>query len=116
MRAFDDDEIIHHEGDVDPVRDLEIIHSELALKDIQILETKLGDIRSKIKRTDDKNAKAELAVLDKVMALLKDNKWVTSGEWNDEEVEILNKHLFLTSKPVVYLINLCKNDFLVYLL
>jgi obg-like ATPase 1 len=37
MRAFDDDEIIHHEGDVDPVRDLEIIHSELALKDIQIL-------------------------------------------------------------------------------
>jgi obg-like ATPase 1 len=47
------------------------------------------------------------------MALLKDNKWVTSGDWNDDEIEILNKHLFLTSKPIVYLINLSKADFLV---
>jgi obg-like ATPase 1 len=111
VRAFDDVEIIHEEGDVDPVRDMEIIHGELVAKDMQFLKTKVEDLEKVIKRTNAKPARDEMEVLMKVEALLKELKNVRDAEWNCKEVEILNSHSFLTAKPVVYLANISEDDY-----
>lgn len=111
VRAFEDDEITHTEGDVNPVRDLEIISIELIKKDLQQIVKKMEDLDAKIKRNNDKDAKEEKEVLTRVVELLNTGKWIRMGEWKARDVEILNTHLFLTAKPVVYLVNLSEKDY-----
>jgi obg-like ATPase 1 len=111
-RVFENEEISHVEGDVNPVRDLEIISEELIAKDMQNLVRRKEDVAKIISRTNAKDAKDEMEVINKVEALFKDKKWVRWGDWSEAEVEILNKFLFLTAKPVTYLVNLSKADFL----
>ncbi len=111
VRTFEDEDITHTQGDVNPVRDLDIISTELTKKDLAQVEKKIADLDSKIKRTNDKNAKEEKEVLEKVMQMLNQGKWVRSGEWKAAEVDILNQNLFLTAKPVVYLVNLSASDY-----
>jgi obg-like ATPase 1 len=111
LRAFEDEDITHTEGDVNPIRDLEIISTELCKKDLQQVDKALEGVEAKIKRFNDKNAKEEKEVLDKVKVLVSESKWVRSGDWKLGEIEILNNYLFLTAKPVVYLINLSVPDF-----
>ena len=111
VRGFDNIEIIHEEGDVDPVRDMEIIHGELIAKDIQHLKGKIDDLEKVIKRTNAKAARDEMEVLLKVDALYKELKNVRDADWNAKEVEILNSHSFLTAKPVVYLVNISEEDY-----
>jgi len=72
---------------------------------------KLDELDKVIARMNDKKAKEEKETLDKVKLLLEDNKWVRSGEWTAKDVEILNAHLFLTAKPIVYLVNMSEADF-----
>lgn len=72
----------------------------------------MEEIKHKITKFNDKEAKEELEVLEKVESLLNEKKWVRCYDWNGFEVETLNKHFFLTSKPVVYLINLSSDDFM----
>merc|ERR1712112_636332 len=88
-RTFEDPDITHVEGDVDPVRDLDIINEELRLKDIEY------EILSKIKKL-----------------LIEDKKHLRFGDWNQNDIEVLNKHLFITSKPMIYLVNLSEKDFI----
>lgn len=71
IRGFENEEIIHEEGDVDPVRDMDIIHGELIAKDIQNLKTKMEELEKVIKRTNLKPAKDEMECLVKVDALFK---------------------------------------------
>mmetsp|Transcript_12756 Transcript_12756/g.10901 ORF Transcript_12756/g.10901 Transcript_12756/m.10901 type:complete len:194 (-) Transcript_12756:824-1405(-) len=71
VRVFEDDDITHTEGDVNPVRDLEIISKELVAKDIQHVEKRMAELETKIKRFNDKDSKEEKEVLDRVMELLK---------------------------------------------
>lgn len=111
-RAFDDESIVHVEGDVNPIRDLDIISTELIAKDLQILVKRKEDVAKVVGRSNLKEAKDELEALNKAEAILKEGKWVRSADWTDNEIEILNKHLFLTTKPVIYLVNLSKDDFL----
>jgi len=106
LRAFEDPEISHVENDVNPVRDLQIIYDELILKDIELLEKRIAELDTKINRTNDKESKEEGEVLKKAMVLLKENKWISVGTWLTKEVEVINKFMFLTAKPMVYLINL----------
>jgi obg-like ATPase 1 len=111
IRIFDDEEIIHVDGVVDPLRDIQVINDELRLKDIEFLEKVYDDIEKKVVRANDKTLKFDYEVLKKVMETLKDQKkGVRYHDWNDKEVEILNKYLFITSKPVVYLVNMSEND------
>jgi obg-like ATPase 1 len=105
VRAFDNEEIIHEEGDVDPVRDMDIIHGELIAKDIQILTKLIEDTDKVIKRTNAKPARDEMEVLQKVKALFEANKNVRDGDWTAKEIEVLNTHNFITAKPAVYLAN-----------
>ncbi|CAG5130717.1 unnamed protein product [Candidula unifasciata] len=113
IRAFSDEEIIHVEGDVDPSRDLEIIHDEIRLKDLEYLSKHFEPLERSVTRGGaDKKKKEEFEVLKKVQDLLNDNKWVRNSHWDPREIEILNQHLFLTSKPVIYLVNLSEKDYI----
>lgn len=102
----------HTEIEVDPIRDVQIIATELALKDIEYCNSRIEDCDKKIKRNNDKEAREEKELLSKAVAMLEANKWVRTGDWKAEEIAILNTHRLLTAKPVVYLINLSQADFL----
>lgn len=112
VRAFDDEDIQHYEGEVDPIRDLDIIQSELMEKDKAILIKNIEDLEKVIGRTNNKENKEEKAVLDKVMELYNNNKNVRDAEWNYKEVEYLNKYLFFTAKPTLYLVNISEQDYI----
>jgi obg-like ATPase 1 len=90
VRAFDDAEIIHVEGDVDPIRDLDIIGEELRLKDIEFVEKSLEKLVKETRRggqsLEMKKLKEEQATVEKILAMLKDGKDVRKGTWSPKEV------------------------------
>ena len=112
VRAFDDEEVQHYEGEVDPIRDLDIIQFELMEKDRSILTKNIEDLEKTIGRTNNKELKEEKAVLDKVMELYNNNQNVRDVDWNYKEIDVLNKYLFFTAKPVVYLVNISEQDYI----
>ena len=116
-RGFEDPEVTHVEpGPIDPVRDLEIIHNELRMKDLQIVNKWISANEKVAERggAAAKELKEELDVIRKVKAMLESEtpKDVRAGTWNPKEIEILNKHLFITAKPMVYLVNLPKRGYI----
>ncbi|XP_026461689.1 obg-like ATPase 1 [Ctenocephalides felis] len=112
-RAFDDDDVTHVEGEVDPVRDLSIIAEELRLKDEENLMAKLDKLEKTVGRGGDKKLKPEYEALLRIKAVLVDEKkHIRFADWSANDIEILNKHLFLTSKPCIYLVNLSEKDYI----
>lgn len=112
-RAFDDDDVTHVEGEVNPVRDLEIINDELRLKDIEFLAVATDKLERTVARGGDKKLKPEFDILTKVKHHLEEEKrHVRFGDWNANDIEVLNKHLFLTAKPMIYLVNLSEKDYI----
>lgn len=114
VRVFDDDDIQHFDGEIDPIRDLETIKLELIEKDKQQSAKYLEDATAKWKRnSSDKHLTLERETLEKVVALLEENKNVREKEdWSYKEIDILNKYLFFTAKPGVYLANLSEDDYI----
>jgi len=105
VRCFDNDNIIHVETTIDPVRDKEIIDFELQLKDLETVEKKLDKVK-KASRTGDKAALKELDVLTKVKTGLENANSVRAIEITEKEREEYVKPLqFLTDKPVLYVCN-----------
>src|ERR1700753_1891251 len=90
VRCFDDAEIIHVEGDVDPIRDLDIISEELRIKDIEFVEKAHENIAKLTKRggqsLEMKKLKEEQATVEKILEMLKDGKDVRKGDWQPKEV------------------------------
>jgi obg-like ATPase 1 len=116
VRCFDDAEIIHVEGDVNPTRDLDIISEELRLKDIEFVEKAKENLSKQTRRggqsLEMKKLKEEEATVDKILQLLKDGKDVRKADWGPKEIEVINPLFLLTAKPVVYLINLSEKDYI----
>ncbi|KAI8866683.1 GTP-binding protein YchF [Ramicandelaber brevisporus] len=118
MRAFDDDDVTHVEGGLDPVRDMEIIHNELRLKDIELLSKQTVEMGRQVARigtggsVQDKLFKEEYEILCKVQKYLEDGNDVRKGDWTNKEVEVINGQQFITAKPVIYLINLSETDYI----
>lgn len=116
VRCFDDAEIIHIEGDVDPVRDLEIISNELRLKDIEFVEKHLEGVLKITKRggqsLEVKQKKEEAVLCERIIELLKSGQRVANHNWTPKEVEAINSMFLLTAKPSIYLINLSEKDFI----
>merc|ERR1719328_1045116 len=111
-RTFEDKEITHVEGEVDPVRDLDIINEELRLKDEEGFMKVFNDLEQKYKRGE-KKLKAEYEIMCEIKDLLcEQKKHLRFGDWNQADIEVLNKHLFITSKPMLYLVNLSEKDFM----
>nr|CAB3264559.1 obg-like ATPase 1 [Phallusia mammillata] len=112
-RAFDDAEVVHVEGEVNPVRDMEIIQEELRLKDVEHLTKRLAELEKVYTRGGEKKYKLEFDTLTKIKHILVDEqKPVRQGEFGAKEIEVLNEHLFLTSKPQIYLVNLSEKDYI----
>lgn len=114
-RAFSDEDVVHVEGDVNPVRDLEIIFDELRLKDLERLEKLVLDAEARARRAGNncpKDIQLEVETLQKAQKMLdEDKKPLRTHAWTNGEVEVLNQHLFLTAKPAIFLVNLSEKDY-----
>ena len=104
VRAFEDDNVIHVEGRVDPARDIETIQIELALSDLATAERRREKALKTLK-SGDKNARAELEVLDKLQPVLEQGRSARTVELTNEEQVIARQFFFLTSKPTIYAAN-----------
>jgi len=110
LRIFEDEDITHVEGTIDPIRDLTIINQELLLKDIELLSKHISQFEKQLRA--DKNKKAELDCLLKIDDWIRvQQKPVRHGSWRSQEIDIINTFQFLTAKTCVYLINMSENDF-----
>jgi obg-like ATPase 1 len=112
VRIFDEEDIIHVEGSVDPVRDMQIISDELLNKDIETI-TKAVDQMERVTVRQDKTKKVDLDIMKKVEHMLKEERReVRSGDWKANEVDVINPLCLLTAKPVIYLVNMGEADFI----
>jgi GTP-binding protein YchF len=110
VRCFDDDNVVHVSGSVDPLRDVEVINTELALADLETVEKRIHRV-SKIAKSGDKDAKATLVVLEAVRdALDAGGAVINMGLDAEQQALIYDLHL-LTAKPVMYVANVSENGF-----
>ncbi|HEY8561076.1 MAG TPA: redox-regulated ATPase YchF [Pyrinomonadaceae bacterium] len=104
VRCFEDDDIIHVEGSVNPVRDIETIQIELALADLGSIE-KRRDKTMRAAKSGDKDAKRDLAIIDKIQPVLEEGKPVRAAALSDDERAIVKSWFLLSSKPTIYAAN-----------
>lgn len=106
LRCFDDDNIVHVDGSIDPVRDKEIIEAELQLKDLETIDARIQKTEKQAKAGGDKQAKLALEVMLKYKEALSQGKNARSVKLENKEQELAAKDLFLlTNKPVMYVCN-----------
>lgn len=105
VRCFSNDDVAHVTGDVDPVRDIEIINTELILADIEIIERGL-DRELKLARGGDRKSKSKAVELERFIAHLNDGNMLRTLETSDEERATLAEFGVITDKPVIYLANI----------
>jgi GTP-binding protein YchF len=109
VRCFEDDNVVHVDGTVDPLRDIETINLELIFADLETLEKRIDKVK-KLAKSGEKHFQEELALLERIKADMESGKPVRSMEFSDEEREIM-KHIFLlTSKPIIYVANISEDD------
>jgi ribosome-binding ATPase len=104
VRCFDDENIIHVEGSVNPVRDIETIQIELALADLGSAE-KRRDKAMRAAKSGDKAAKAELELLEKVLPVLEEGRPARAADLTDDERATVKSWFFLSTKPTIYAAN-----------
>jgi len=106
LRCFDDENVVHVDGSVNPVRDKEIIDAELQLKDLETVESRIAKCEKAAKAGGDKQAKLQLEVLVKYQEALSQGKNARTVELDNKDQELAAKDLFLlTNKPVMYVCN-----------
>lgn len=109
VRCFEDPNVAHVSGNVDPRRDVEIVNTELCLKDVETLENRMKKLE-KNARSGDKTARAALAICEKANALLQAATPIRKGSWSREEEPTLKEIQFLTYKPLLYGANVHENS------
>jgi len=109
IRCFEDEDIHHVSGSVDPVRDIEVIHTELILADLASLK-KRAERQSKGARAGDKVAKAELALIEKILPHLDAGQPALTLELADEEKRLLREFFLLSAKPTLFACNVREDD------
>lgn len=105
LRCFDDDNIIHVDGSVNPVRDKEIIDTELQLKDLESVESKMKKVEKMAKTGNDKDAKKAFEVLSNLKELLEQGKSARSANLSEQDLVHVADCCLLTIKPVLYVCN-----------
>ena len=111
VRCFEDPNVIHVAGKIDPVSDIEVINTELALADLAAVEKQLSRNAKVAKTGGDKEAQRLVAVLDKALAALDQGRPVRSVEWSKEELVVLKPLFLLTMKPTMYVANVAEHGF-----
>ncbi|MBP2031428.1 GTP-binding protein YchF [Clostridium algifaecis] len=110
VRCFEDENIVHVEGSIDPIRDIETINLELIFSDIEVMDRRIEKIVKLAKSGADKSAKAEYELMLKVKKQLEDGKPVRTLELTEDEDEIVKGYFLLTTKPVLYVANISEDD------
>ncbi|MEG1732683.1 MAG: redox-regulated ATPase YchF [Longicatena sp.] len=110
VRCFDDGDITHVEGSVDPIRDIEIINLELILADLQTIDNRLSKVERKATSNKDKEAIQEVAVLKKLKNALEAGKPARSVDLDEEENAIIKAFTLLTIKPMIYIANMSDEE------
>ncbi|OYQ73827.1 redox-regulated ATPase YchF [Wohlfahrtiimonas sp. G9077] len=110
VRCFENDDIIHVSGKIDPIDDIEVINTELALADLASAERFLHRVE-KVAKSGNKEAQAQVAVLKKIIPVLDEGKSVRSIKLDDEEKLLVRDLQFLTIKPVMYIANVNEDGF-----
>jgi len=109
VRCFEDADIIHVDGSIDPVRDVETIHLELILADLETCEKRLEKAQ-KAARGNDKNAQAEAELLQRMIEQLQQEKPVRAMEMTKEEQQLAQSFFLLTTKPILYAANIAQEE------
>ncbi|MEG1351001.1 MAG: redox-regulated ATPase YchF [Bacilli bacterium] len=110
VRCFDDENIIHVEGKVNPLRDIEIVNLELTISDLEIVTNRLEKIKKKADTTKEKEALLEVSVLEKAKESLEKGVSLRMVEFTKEEKLILKNFSLLTIKPIIYLANIKEEE------
>ena len=113
VRCFEDIDITHVEGNVDPIRDIEIINVELILSDLEILENRISKIGKKMEMAKDKKELLEVNTLKKCVENLKNNIALRNVKFDEEELLILKNFSLITLKPIIYVTNVNEEDAIV---
>ena len=111
VRCFEDPNVIHVANKVDPLSDIEVINTELALADLAAAERQMSRNAKLAKTGGDKEAQRLVAVLEKAIAALDQGKPVRSVDWSKEELVVLKPLFLLTMKPTMYVANVAENGF-----
>lgn len=108
VRCFDDANVVHVDGKIDPVSDIETINTELILSDMEVLERRIQKTRKNLK--GDKSLQKELDLLEKVSEFLGEGRSARAMELDDEEAEFVKSLDLLSYKPVIYAANVSEDD------
>ena len=107
VRCFEDPNIVHVEGNINPLRDIETINLELILADIETINKRIEKAKKMLKA--DKKYQFEIDTLEKVKNVLDSGKSVRTIEFTEEELEIINDTYLLTNKPILYIANVSED-------
>lgn len=110
VRCFDDGKIIHVEGAIDPIRDIETINLELAISDLDIINNRLDRVAKKARTTKNKDDLVEVEALEKSKKALEENIPLRRVEFTKDEKKLLKSYSFLTIKPIIYLANIKESE------
>ncbi len=109
VRCFEDSNITHVDGSIDPIRDIEVINLELIFSDLEMIERRID--RTKKAMKGDKSLAKELELLERVKAALEDGKPARILDYDEDEMTIMRDIFLITMKPVIYAANVAENDF-----
>jgi len=109
VRCFEDANVTHVDGSVDPLRDMETINTELILADLETMEKRIAHTKTAMK-SGDKKYQIELELLEKLNAMLGRGEPVRSYKSTDDEKEFIENQFLLTDKPVIYVANIGEDD------
>ena len=109
VRCFEDSNITHVDGSIDPLRDIETISLELIFSDVEMIERRID--RTKKAMKGDKSLAKELELLERVKAALMDGKPARSLDYSDDELAVMNEIALISMKPVIYAANVAEDDF-----
>ena len=110
VRCFEDKQITHVEGQIDPIRDIEIINVELILADLEIIQNRIGKIGKKADMTKDKDVILEVNTLKKCEKALEENTALRNISFTEEELAVLKNFNLITLKPIIYATNVSEDD------
>ncbi|MEX2240625.1 MAG: redox-regulated ATPase YchF [Burkholderiales bacterium] len=111
VRCFEDPNVVHVAGKVDPVSDIETIHTELALADLESVGKQLQKYSKVAQTGGDQEAQRLVAVLEKAQAALDAGRPARSVDWSKEELAVLKPYFLLTMKPTLYVANVAEHGF-----
>jgi len=110
VRCFDDNNIIHVDSSVNPIRDIEVINVELVMSDLEIIDNRISRIGKKAEMTKDKKELLEISTLRKIKSGLEQNIPVRKMELLDEELDAIKSFNLITQKPIIYVANVSEDD------